>query len=278
MGMPRTVETLLRHGADPSLPTQHSRSFDRINIKATPLVLAQRGGNNAVIGLLTAARPVLSPVEAAATGNVSALRKHLNAGTSPNEKDEAGTPFLVLAVASGKVDAVRLLLDHKADPNAVSNRRPNPETALTRAVAAAQPEVVALLLKRGADLSTPGNRDALVRLIQTAGCRLPLRRTGQDDRFVKGPDALLAAQNHIYSSLIGRVDVRKTGGAALCAAVERAQFGVAQDLIRRGADVNARDRDGKTVTMLALETLEVSANNAEATRFLRLLKRAGARG
>jgi ankyrin repeat protein len=252
---------------------------------------------------------------------------------NPNQKDEKGNPYVVLAAASGVPEAVQLLLNHKADPNArgaggatalrraailghgavvrallragadpnaVSGRSDFPETALTAAIQAAEPDCVnALLASPRLRMTAPGNRDALLRSVQNAGMTL-LRPIGKSPQSVKRGDAALDAQSDIYATLVERVDVRKIGGPALCLAVDKGQFGIAEDLLQRGADVNARDWEGKTVLMLTVKTIgmnldsvlpdsfmgedltpaekkvrraEVQAQNKKAMAFLRLLLR-----
>jgi ankyrin repeat protein len=335
IGLPQTVRILLKHGADPALSTRPNDSKGiggmTFPYKATPLMLATRSGNVEIIRMLTAAKPNLSAEEAVMTGNVPALEKHLAAGLNPNQKDEQGNPYIVLAAASGVSEAVHLLLKHKADPNAkgtsrstalrrsailghadvvrvllragadpnVVNGRPDfPETALTGAIQAAELDSVTALLENSRlDLTASGNRDALLRAVQSAGTR-PLRPVGKDPRTMKGGSASLDAQENIYTKLVLRFDIRKTGGPALCMALDKGQFGLAEDLLKRGADVDAKDREGKTALMLTVESMgldlysvspdgfmgedltpaekktrreEVNAQNKEAMEFLRLL-------
>ena len=236
MGVPRTVALLLKHGADPNALTREAKGPMPSLAGLSPLLLAVRNGNAETIRLLAAAKRELTPVEAAASGNVPWLRKHLAAGLSPNERDD-GTPLLSSAAASGSVEAVRLLLDRGAAINTADNHgrtalhdaallghaavvglllargaHPNPplyhyievgsppsgvpgggppgrmkthreigsvDTPLTLAVDQAQADVVALLLRHGADLTLQGNRDALARLMRNVGG--PVRRTLRKD-------------------------------------------------------------------------------------------------
>jgi hypothetical protein len=308
LNLPRLAALLLRHGADPTLPLRSRTPYDQANTfttrvgrDATPLRLAQHFGNGEVARVLIEAmaarrrargggRGGLNPTEAAAAGSAPALARHLAAGLKPDARDTTGTPLLTLAAASGKVAAVRLLLDRGADPDAVGGPRgATPlnraaglgfldvarllldrgakidaatvvngfsKTALTEAVAAAQPDMVDLLLARGADRSAPGNRDALARAV-SGSLRGPRRMEGQPRSAVKRGDAALAAQDRINRALAAWADVRATGGAAaLCGAMKTRQFAIARNLLERGADIEARDdREGLTVTMLLVDAI-----------------------
>lgn len=272
-----------------------SQSFHSLPGGWTALQFARRGGDERVINLLLAARKEknagLSVTEAATVGDVNALQQHLKTGMNPRGKDEDGTPFILLAAASGKEDAVRLLLDRGADPNMVGpyqstalirasilgytsivrlllarNANPNwvrirnpnspqPETALTEAIRAAEPEVVALLVaSKRLDWNAPGNRDALISAIDNAG-RTPLHPISKDRNQRKRGEGLLSAQGEIYESIVARINLQKFGGAALATAAARGQFGMAQDLLQRGVPLNGRDREGKTVLLATVESL-----------------------
>src|SRR5262249_29648321 len=60
-----------------------------------------------------------------------------------------GATPLMLAAAAGQLDAVRALLDRKADPNATESA--NGQTALMFAAALDRADVARLLVERGAD-------------------------------------------------------------------------------------------------------------------------------
>ena len=64
-------------------------------------------------------------------------------GADPNIKDDDGRTALIYAAGRGNTEIVQLLLDHRADPNALSKKRNN---ALMSAIDMKEIDVIKLLL------------------------------------------------------------------------------------------------------------------------------------
>merc|ERR1712032_1504670 len=85
--------------------------------------------------------------EAARMGDVSFIREFLYKKNSPIDvEDSKGISPLGYAIAANKVDAVKYLLDEKANPNSVDEKR---NTALHYAAGYGHNELVKILLKDG---------------------------------------------------------------------------------------------------------------------------------
>ncbi len=86
--------------------------------------------------------------KAAASGNIEAIKQHLEAGTDVDAKEPSGgsTPLLV-AATFGQVEAVKFLIEKGANVNAGSN---DGSTALHGAAFFCHTEIVKLLLGKGA--------------------------------------------------------------------------------------------------------------------------------
>ena len=69
----------------------------------------------------TTKAPDISIWEAAATGNIEAVKQHLAAGTDVNAKDDNGFPPLHLAADRGHTEVVELLITKGAEVNAQSD-------------------------------------------------------------------------------------------------------------------------------------------------------------
>jgi len=91
---------------------------------------------------------------AAYYSNTPVVKALLSNGALVNEKSGYGTA-LMAATVKGKVKIVKILLEHKADPNVVDT---NGTTALLYATMFQHSEITALLLNHNADISLKDNR------------------------------------------------------------------------------------------------------------------------
>lgn len=184
---PRQIATyyeLRRHGIPAGQimlePSSSSYSAPRVSLKET---------------ILRADAPTL------------ALRVHN--GANPNETDEAGTPALVTAAASGRVDAVRILAGAGAELNA---RDASSRTALLAASAAGHADTVVALLPYFPNLNAVDAQgmSALMYLCmhgQRAAAELLLANGADPD--LPGPgglDARALAHRHGHDEMFSALD------------------------------------------------------------------------
>ncbi len=94
-------------------------------------------------------------------GTTAELAGLLDAGLPPNLTNDKGDMLLMLAAYQDHLDAVRMLLDHRADTARVNDRG---QTALGAAVFRKSEASVHALLAHGADpgLGSPSARDVAV--------------------------------------------------------------------------------------------------------------------
>ena len=85
--------------------------------------------------------------QAAAAGDLTALRAQLASGGDIDARDAQGRTALMLATVGGQADAVAVLLAHGADPSAADAHGPTP---LRAAVAADERAIIAMLRRYGA--------------------------------------------------------------------------------------------------------------------------------
>jgi ankyrin repeat protein len=93
---------------------------------------------------------------AARDGDAALLAGYLDEGVPANLTNGKGDTLLILAAYHVHVDAVRVLLDRKADADRVND---NGQTALGSAVVRRSAEIVTMLLDAGADPAA-GERSA----------------------------------------------------------------------------------------------------------------------
>ena len=163
------------------------------------------------------------------------------------------------AACAGRVGAVKLLLDHKADPRAKGAAG---ESALIFAVRQGHPDVAKLLLERGSGIDA---RDAQGRPVLNVAAReghafltrfLLDRGADVDGTDPSGATALMEASNKKTAELllarkasIGMLNDK--GSSALHEAAARGRPGVVKLLLEHGADAELKDDDGATALSLA---------------------------
>jgi len=155
--------------------------------------------------------------EAAMAGNVPIMEKLLKAGADPDSPNGDGETALMLVSRNSDLAAVKLLLDHKANVNAVEQFRG--QTALMRAAAQSQPAVVRELIAHGAQVNAISNVNNWDRQV-----------TGEP-RAVYRPAGGLTAL--LYAGREGCLDCVKT-------------------LVEGGADVNLADPEGVTPLIISI--------------------------
>jgi len=97
----------------------------------------------------TVKAPAVDIHTAVVTGNLDALKQHIQAGTNINERDPfGGSSPLISASVFGKPDAAKILIDSGADLNFQNN---DGSTALHTAAFFCHPDIVKMLLDKGAD-------------------------------------------------------------------------------------------------------------------------------
>ncbi|CAB3779490.1 ankyrin repeat domain-containing protein [Pararobbsia alpina] len=97
----------------------------------------------------------------ARAGDAGMLDQLLDKGLPPNLRNEKGDSLLMLASYHGHLDAVRVLLAHKADPDL---RNKNGQTPIAGAAFKGNLSMIELLLEHGADVegASPDGRTALM--------------------------------------------------------------------------------------------------------------------
>ncbi|SCO78463.1 uncharacterized protein FRV6_02676 [Fusarium oxysporum] len=173
--------------------------------------------------------------DAVRTGNSEAIKRILKySGVDLNDPSnfEGGVPIISLAVSTGHVDVVELLLQYNAD---ISSQNSEGRTALHIASMNGADNLVDFLLQHNAD---PQIADKYGHTPLWYGA------CGQcSDRSFQ---ALLNAHVHIgIDGFRGETDEKMP--TPLWAAAAGGYLGRASDLLRQGANVGIRDKNGRTL-------------------------------
>jgi ankyrin repeat protein len=204
------------------------------NVKATtrlggytPLLLAAKGGNAAVLDVLLAAG---RPDELANAATVN------------------GTTALMFAAQAGKVDAVKLLLDKGAKVDAKETARG--ETALMFAAAYGRADVIRVLTAKGADPAVMTKvidlavfaKEEQERFAQFAA------QQGNQGRGGRGRQAGAAGidRQYSYTELVGY----QGGLAPLHLAARQGSLDAVQALLEARADINQRSAGDKATPII----------------------------
>ncbi|MBV9874125.1 MAG: ankyrin repeat domain-containing protein [Verrucomicrobia bacterium] len=195
-------------------------------------------------------------VRSAAEGDQKALGLFFAAGFDINTPNTAGYTGLMAAAERGRLDIVKLLLDHKADPN-VAGR--DASTALMLAAGNNQPEIVKLLLDRGADpnrqdhngwtavLKAAYQGNAKCIEILASHTKLELDRALLVATLMEKKDAVKVLLDNG-----AEVDFRASDGRTpLILAAGKGNKGIVELLLKAGADASLTDQGGQTAQAVA---------------------------
>lgn len=181
---------------------------------------------------------------AAQTGHLALVRALLEGGALPDEN--GGRPPLLCAAESRHEPVVRTLLDAGARVDAAGGEERR--TALMAAAGAGDPELVRLLLEKGADpkLRDEAERDALWHAASA----------GQEQAFQILAPAFSAAEREAAEAELRKVVAQRsaaaTSAARLIDLVHAGQIDAAKRFLAAGlTDPDGFDEEGRTALMIA---------------------------
>jgi ankyrin repeat protein len=190
----------------------------------------------AVIAGTAGAQAPTEAVQAIRNNDLAALKAAISKGAVLNVGDSRGTTLLMEAAAYGSPEAIKLLLDSGANPNAKNQFG---STALT--MAADQPETARMLVERGADVkaATRGGRTPIMIAAHCDGCSAMVKLL-----LDKGADPKAA-------------DARKR--TALLEASEAGDLDSMKLLLAKGVDADPADVNGMTPLLGAAASCNLKA-------------------
>jgi ankyrin repeat protein/serine/threonine protein kinase len=273
-GKEEAARLLLAHKADPN---------KKANDGSTPLLASVMYGRTQVLKTLLESGGDLSiadnqgttPLMLASEGtgylpnNAPLVETLLAKGAKIDTQDSRGRTALDRAAAEGKIDAVRLLVESKANPN---QKNSNGETPLMDAVTYGKLAVVQFLLEHGADASiadTQANTPLMIAaegngyMPNNAPMTVALLAAGVkvEEQDARGRTAFYRASAEGKEDTMRLLLEKKAnpnvkasdGSTPLIEAVSNGKMAAAKLLLDSGADVNLASANGLTPLLIAAE-------------------------
>ncbi|MDP2652587.1 MAG: ankyrin repeat domain-containing protein [Candidatus Omnitrophota bacterium] len=165
-------------------------------------------------------------LKAAAQGDIGLIQDHLDRGLDINQQEPGGETLLHSACYYGQLALARFLLDKGADMDIadVQGQKPLHEAALGGNIG-----IIGLLIDKGADIKEPDGHGLTV----------------VHDAAMEGNMEALNLFLKRDPSLLKMTD--KRGATPLHYAASRGNLEAVEKLLAEGADINAKDRCGRTV-------------------------------
>ena len=271
-GAVAVAATLLAQGADPNILCGLDRGFGNRTPTGTALHFAVTRGDEAIVALLLTNRADVtlrnqngeSALDRAASGNWPVIAGQLiAAGADVNAvgPDNQGGLTSLHRAAQVSREMVALLLEHGANPNITANANLKRTTPLMTAVAYNKPEIISLLLKHKAnpDAEDSDADTALISAVQrksTTALALLAGGANPNVSTRNGYPALVLAliNNFADKELIAAFIEAKAnvnapdpeGKTLLHWAAEKNRMDLVELLVKAGADVNLRTKNGMT--------------------------------
>ena len=175
-------------------------------------------------------------IRAIVEGNETRARQLVEGGASPNQKDRFGGTPLGVAVTTQHSDLAEFLVKRGADVNLTEARSESP---LMAAASVCDVRMARFLLEHGARADHKDDGGGTPLSIAAHTC--------QDGDMVR---LLVAYQGKVSSS-------DTFGNTPLTVAAFNGNEPVTRELIRAGADLSAKNREGKTAEDIALSLIHI---------------------
>ena len=212
------VRRLLRAGANPSLANRYG---------ATPMSLAAEVANTEILKVL------------------------LEVGVNPDSPTTDGQTALMAVARTGNVEAAKLLLDRGATVDAKETW--GGQTPLMWASARRHPQMMQLLISKGADVNAASIDRNYQRHIQAEGRPKSLDSGGLTPLLYAARENCMACVDVLLKNRVD-IDLPDPDGATpLLVAIMNANWDLAKQLIEAGADVNQWDVFGEAPLYTAVD-------------------------
>lgn len=200
--------------------------------------------------------------EASIQGNAAVIAALLAAGADPNAANPEGETPLMVVARTGNVEAARLLVDAGADVN--TTERWGGQSALMWAAAQSQPDMIAFLASRGADLDARGVIRQWPRKVITEPRPKDMNKGGFTPLLYAAREGCVECARVLLEAGADPDLADPERVTPLVLALINLHFDLAAYMIEAGADVDKWDLFGRTPLYMAADvnTLPVMGNGA----------------
>src|SRR5689334_11914392 len=189
--------------------------------------------------------------EAAENGNADIIGQLLKAGADPESSNEDGQTALMILARTSNIAAAELLLKHRAKVNAVEKWRG--QTALMWAAAERQPEMVKLLIRRGANVDARSAVNDWKRYVTAEGRKQDRNPAGLTPLLYAARQGCLECARALLKGGAKANLPDPDGITPLLMAVMSMHFDTAKLLIESGANVDKWDWWGRSPLYAAVD-------------------------
>jgi len=188
---------------------------------------------------------------AAEVGNADMLKVLLEAGANVESPNADGQTALLAVARTGNVEAAQILLQHGAAVDA--KEKWGGQTPLMWASARRHPEMMQLLISRGADVNARSIDRDYQRHIQAEGRPKSLDSGGLTPLLYAARENCLACAGVLLENKADINLADPDSVSPLLVAIMNANWDLAKQLITAGADVNQWDIYGETPLLTAID-------------------------
>jgi ankyrin repeat protein len=190
-------------------------------------------------------------MEAATIGSAPVLKLLLKAGADVESPNPEGQTALMAVARTGEIEAAKVILSYKPKVDAVEQW--GGQTALMWAAAQSQPDMVALLIKHGANVNARGVVRDWQRRVTAEGRPKNMNHGGFTPLLYAAREGCIECAKHLLKA---KADINlpdPDGMTPLNLALTNMRFDFAAYLISQGADVNRWDFWGRTPLYSAID-------------------------
>ncbi|XP_028417225.1 uncharacterized protein LOC114541509 [Dendronephthya gigantea] len=184
---------------------------------------------------------------AVAKGKLEIVKYLVENGADVNRPDIDGLTVLHTAVSKGTLGIVKYLVEKGAAVNAINSKNADGSTVLHSAVAKGKPEIVKYLVENGADVNSTDIDGKTVLHNAVTGSKLDMNTYGRTVLHYAVTESTIDIVKYLVENGADVIGKTTNGRTVLHSAVTKGTLKVVKYLVENGADINGKNSDKWTV-------------------------------